>query len=115
MIFPHGIYVDTNDLLNKAVVKETKDGRYYIEITFSESEADLVVEISCKMTPSALFIIGLFMPCIVSLIIAIILIIVIYIIRKKRKGRKIETTVEEEDLTGYEDEDYYVPPPPGSK
>ena len=115
IIFSHGIYVDTNDLLNKAVVKETKDGRYYIEITFSDSEADLDVEVSCKMTPSALFIIGLFMPCIVSLIIAIILIIVIYIIRKKRKGRKIETTIEEEDLTGYEDEDYYVPPPPGSK
>lgn len=115
MIFPQGISIDVSDPLNKAVIKETKDGRQYIEITFSASESNLSVEVSCKMTAPALFIIGVFMPCIVCFIIAIILIIVIYIIRKKRKGRKIITTTGEEDLTGYEDENYYVPPPPGSK
>ena len=115
MIFPHGISIEVSDPLNKAAVKETKDEKDYIEIKFNASESNLTVEVSCKMIPSALFVVGVFLPCIVSLIIAIILIIVIYIIRKKRKGKKIETPIEEEDLTGYEAEDYYVPPPPGSK
>jgi hypothetical protein len=115
MIFPHGISIDVSDPLNKAVVKETNDERDYIEITFSASESNLTVEVSCSMTAPALFIVGVFMPCIVSLIITFILIVVIYIIRKRRKGRKIETTTEEEDLVSYEDEDYYVPPPPGTK
>lgn len=116
MIFPHGISIEIRDPLNKAEVKETGDGRHYIEITFSTSESNLTDVVSCKMIPSALFVIGVFMPCIVSLIITIILIIVIYIIRRKRKGRKIETPPEEEeDLTGYEEEEYYVPPPPESE
>ena len=116
MIFPHGLSIGASDPLNKADVKKTKDGRYYIEITFSASEPHITdVVVSCKMVPTALFIIGVFMPCIISLIITIILVLVIYFIRKKRKGRKIETTLKEEDIDDYEDEDYYVPPPPGSK
>jgi len=116
IIFPHGISISANDPLGKTDVKKTGDGRFYLEATFSASESDLTMDVSCKMTPSALFIIGIFMPCIISLIIAIVLIIVIYIIRKKRKGKKESISiVDEEDLTGYEDEDYYVPPPPNSK
>jgi hypothetical protein len=118
MIFPHGISsVEVDDSLDRAVVDKTDDGRYYMEISFNASESGLVDDVSCKLTPSALFIVGIFMPCIVSLIITIILIIVIYIIRKKRKrGKKM--AVEEEsfdDEYGYEDQDYYVPPPPSSK
>jgi hypothetical protein len=67
------------------------------------------------MIPSALFIIGVFVPCIVSFIIAIILIIIIYLTRKKRKKGKIKTHIEKDDFTGYEDEEFYVPPPPSSK
>lgn len=116
MIFPHGTNVSFNDSLDRAVLKETDDGRKYIEISFNASEAGLTDEISCKIVPSALFIVGIFMPCIVSLIITIILIIVIYIIRKKRKGRKeIIIERESEGFEGYEDQDYYVPPPPSSK
>jgi len=115
MIFPHGISVEVSDPFNKSVVKQTRDEKYYIEIKFSASESDLTVEVSCKMVPSVLFIMGVFLPCIMSLFIAIILIVIIYIIRKKRKGKKVETPIEEEDLTGYEEEDYYIPPPPESK
>ena len=115
MIFPHGISIEVSDPLNKAVVKETKDEKDYIEIKFNASESNLTVGVSYKMIPSVLFVVGIFLPCIVSLIIAIILSVVIYIIRKKRKGKKIEIPTEEEDLTGYEDEDYYVPPPPRTK
>jgi len=118
MIFPHGISsVEVSDSLGRAEVDKTDDGRYYVEISFNASESGLVDDVSCKITPSALFIVGIFMPCIVSLIITIILIIVIYIIRKKRKGGK-KMAVEEksfDDDYGYEDQDYYVPPPPSSK
>ena len=118
IIFPNGISVDVNDPLDKAEVKETKAGRQYIEITFTASESNLTAAVSCKLTPSALFILGILTPCIVSIIIAILLVVVIFIIRRKRKKKKAATTPmieEDEELTGYEDEDFYVPPPPGSK
>ena len=114
MIFPQGISITANDELNKAIVDKTKDGRYYFEVTFDETEDNLTAEVSLKMTPSALFTVGLFMPCIISFFIAIILVIVIIMLRKKRKGKKAAIVLED-NLSDYEDEDYYVPPPPGSK
>ncbi|UCF50203.1 MAG: hypothetical protein JSU91_01610 [Thermoplasmatales archaeon] len=116
IIFPKGIVIEISDPLNKADFGQMDDGRYYIKIMFSDSESNQMVEVSCKMIPSALFIIGVFIPCIVSLFITFILIIVIYIIRKKRKIKRGELHIpEEEEVTGYEEEDFYVPPPPGSK
>jgi hypothetical protein len=114
MIFPHGISIIVDDPLNKTYMDKTKDGRYYLLTTFSSSESNLTLEVSCKMTASAFFIIGIFVPCIISFVIAIILIIVIYIIRKKRRGKTIKAPIEE-DISGYEDEDYYVPPPKKNK
>ena len=114
MIFPEGMSLDVRDPLNKAKVKTRDDGREYLEISFNESEFNLTDIVSCKITLSALFITGIFMPCIISIIITILLVIVIYIVRRKRKRVRGEV-VEEEDLSGYEDEDYYVPPPPGPK
>ncbi len=116
MIFPKGIFIEVSDPLDKAIFGETNDGQYYFEVTFSASESSLTLDVTCKMIPSALFIIGIFAPCIVSLIITLILIIVIYFIRKKRRKKRGEAHYEkEEEITGYEDEDFYVPPPPGSK
>ena len=115
MIFPQGMSISAHDTLNKTLVEKTKDGRYYLEITFDASEHNISTELSLKMIPSALFTVGLFMPCIISLIIVVIIIIVIFILRKKRKGKKTAVVVEGEDVSGYEDEDYYVPPPPRSK
>ncbi|KYK22415.1 hypothetical protein AYK24_02270 [Thermoplasmatales archaeon SG8-52-4] len=110
MIFPHGISISVDDPLDKTYMDKTKDGRYYLVTTFSVSESNLTVEVSCKMTASAFFIVGIFVPCIISFVIALILIVLIYLIRKKRKGKKIDTPIEEE-ITGYEGEDYYVRPP----
>lgn len=110
IIFPQGISIIVDDPLNKTYMDKTEDGRYYLVTTFSTSESNLTLEVSCKMTASAFFIIGIFVPCILSFVIALILIVIIYIIRKKRKGKKFKTPIEEE-ITGYEDEDYYVPPP----
>jgi hypothetical protein len=116
MIFPHGTTVVVNDTLEKAVVKKTDDGREYIEITFDTSEFGLMDTVSCKIIPSALFIVGLFIPCIISLIITIILVVIIYIIRKKRKRKRGMITDEDgREFDGYSGQDYYVPPPPSSK
>jgi len=113
MILPPGIAVFVNDSLNRADVKETSDGRQYIEIEFDPSESGVVDTVKLKFVPSLFFILGVFMPCIVSLIITIILIVVIYLIRKKRKG--VAVVKENEVLEDYEEQDYYVPPPPSSK
>jgi hypothetical protein len=116
MVFPNGIYIEISDPLDKAQFGQLNDGRYYFEIAFNASESDLKVDVSCKIIPSALFIVGIFVPCIVSIFITIVLVIIIYIIRRKRKEKGgVEQYVEEEEKTGYEDEDFYVPPPPGSK
>ena len=118
MIFPQGLSIDAEDVEGERVITidKTKDGRYYFELTFTAAEHNLSTVVSCKMIPSTLFTIGLFMPCIISIIIVIILIIVVYMIRKKRKGRKPQVeNIQEEPISGYEEEDYYVPPPPGGK
>jgi len=113
IIFPHGISIKVNNPTKNTIVKETKDGREYLLVSIESSGSDSTnIDVYFKMTPSILFIIGIFLPCIVSFFIAIILIIVIYIIRRKRKKK---TVVSEEEITGYEDEEYYVPPPPESK
>ncbi len=115
IIFPNGISIDVEDPLNRSIIKEQSDGRQYFEISFSESESDLECLVSCKLTPSILFIIGVFIPCIVGLVITIILIAVILIIRKKRKQKGPKRRVKQEEVSNYEGEDYYIPPPPNSK
>ena len=113
MIFPDGISVDVQDDYDKAEVMDTNDGRKYIEIEFSPDEGNLTVEVSCTITPSILFILGVLMPCLIALLIAIIFVVILIILRKKRKKRKA-VIIEEESQPVYE-EDYYVPPPPESK
>jgi hypothetical protein len=117
IIFPNDVSLSVSDSQNKSYVKEMSDGREYVEISFGTSEANLSVAVSCKITPSALFILGVLTPCVVSFIITIILIILILIIRKKRRGRKAVTgpMIDDSDSSSYEDEDYYTPPPPRSK
>jgi len=116
IVFPKGINIEFSDSLDKAEFGQLNDGRYYLLIKFSASESDQELDVTCKMIPSALFIIGIFIPCIISLFITIVLIIVIYIIRRKRKTKRGEVNFpQEEEKTGYEEEDFYVPPPPGSK
>ncbi|KYK29759.1 hypothetical protein AYK20_00045 [Thermoplasmatales archaeon SG8-52-1] len=116
VIFPKGIYIDISDPVDKATFGQFDDGRNYLQIKFSASEANQIVDVSYKIIPSALFIIGIFTPCIISLFITLILVIVIFIIRKKRRIRRGEIQYpEEEDANGYENEDFYIPPPPRKK
>jgi len=116
MIFPQGITVLISDSLNMASVKKTDDGREYIEISFDSSESGLTDTVSCRIVPSSFFILGLFMPCILSLILTIILVVVIYLVRKRRKIKKgmiFDGRNEEDD--DYINQNYYVPPPPKSR
>ena len=117
ILFPKGITVEANDTLDKSITHgETEDDRRYIEITFDANESKDIDVVTCKLSASTLYALGLFLPCILSLVLVIILIIVIYIIRKKRgklffARRKKDTAPSE----GYEGEEFYVPPPPSSK
>ena len=110
IIFPKGISIKVVDSQSQSVPKgKTEDGRPYLEISFDKDSSETRT-ITCKMTASTLYMIGLFLPCILSLILVIILLIVVFIIRKKRGGwRRAKTT--HEPATGYEEQDYYVPPP----
>lgn len=113
MVFPKGTTVEIYDTLNRAVLGETDEGRVFFEVSFNASESDLVTNVHCNIHPSGLFIIGLLVPCIISIFITIILFVVVFIIRKKR--RMMHSSYQEEAPKEYEDQEYYVPPPPPSK
>jgi hypothetical protein len=117
IIFPQGISLTSEDPQDKSHVNITRDGRRYMEIVFSPDEAGTSTEVTLNINPSLFLILGLFMPCIISLIITIMLIFVVIIFRRKRKrkGPPVYSPPASEDAGGYEEEDYYIPPPPGSK
>ena len=113
--FPKGISVTATDTLNKSILKgKTTDGREYIEVFFASDEEAEIDTITCVLVASSLYMLGQFLPCIISLVLVVILIIIVYIFKRKRRGRKL-VIQEEVDASGYEGEDFYVPPPPSSK
>jgi hypothetical protein len=113
--FPKGISVTATDTLNKSILKgKTTDGREYIEVFFASDEEADIDTITCVLVASSLYMLGQFLPCIISLALVVILIIVVYTLKRKRRGRKL-VIQEEADASGYEGEDFYVPPPPSSK
>ena len=113
--FPKGISVTATDTLNKSILKgKTTDGREYIEVFFASDEEAEIDTVTCVLVASSLYMLGQFLPCIISLVLVVILIIVVYILKRKRRGRKL-VIQEEVDASGYEGEDFYVPPPPSSK
>ncbi|MFH1013243.1 MAG: hypothetical protein V1769_01895 [Thermoplasmatota archaeon] len=129
MVFPQGTSVEVNDTLDRAEIRERSDGRKCLVVSFNASEDDLVDVVTVSMRPSVLFILGLFVPCIISLIITIILIVVVYVLRKKRKQfhgpnhkktnkkskpSKVSQQVEDNDIE-LDEEDFYVPPPPSRR
>jgi hypothetical protein len=115
IVFPKGISVTASDEHNLTITKgKTSDDRIYIEFSFppeSMIESDVL---TCSLTASPLYLVGLFIPCILSFVLVIILIVVVYLIRKKRRGGGKIFHREKPEQSGYEGEDYYVPPPPGS-
>lgn len=114
IIFPNGIEIEASDQLNKSIIKgNTSDGREYVEISFDPDEGIIADIVLCELSASPLYIVGLFLPCILSFVLVVILVIIVLMIRKKRQGGKV--IQEESEPTGYEGQDFYVPPPPNSK
>lgn len=110
IIFPKGISINARDSLNESMIKgKTNDGREYVELSFGPDEFAESYVFLGEIGASPVYVLGLFLPCILSLLFVVILIIVVYLIRKKRKGGKI--IQKNMESTGYEDQEYYIPPP----
>ena len=113
MIFPKGIRIDISDTFNRAERIQYSDGRMGFSISFNETDDDHIESVIITIHPSGLYLLAMFVPCIISIFITMILLVLIYIIRKKRKG--MPKANKEIPSQKYEQEDYYVPPPPPSK
>ncbi len=114
--FPKGISVTATDTLNKSILKgKTTDGREYIEVIFASDEEVKIDTVACVLVASSLYMLGQFLPCIISFALVVILLIIVYIFKRKRRGGKHIVIQEKADTSGYEGEAFYVPPPPPSK
>jgi len=113
MIFPKGIRIDISDTFNRAEMIQYSDGRMGFSISFNETDDNHINSVLITMHPSGLYLLAMFVPCIISIFITMILLILVYIIRKKRKGiRKANKEIPHQE---YDQEDYYVPPPPSKR
>lgn len=122
IIFPKGIDIEVKTILDKdMIIRETSDGRKILEISYNSSEQNLSSIIYCNLEASGFFVLGIFLPCILTFIVAIILVILIILMRRKKgKGSiknffKRKSKKDDFEEGSFEDEEYYVPPPPDSK
>jgi hypothetical protein len=114
MIFPSGVSINVEDTLNRAIVEKVDD-RVQLIVSFNSNEGKFIDVVSCRIHPSFLYIIGMFTPCILSIIITIILFIVVYLIQKKRNSFRGSASYQKQNgESDFEGQDYYVPPPPPS-
>ena len=113
MKFPKGISIGVSDALNRANIQEYPDGRYGFSLSFDREEGGTINSVLVSMRPSGFYIIGMFVPCIMSFIVTIILLVLVFIIRRKMKT--MPSSSKEDQHADYEQEDYYVPPPPAKR
>jgi hypothetical protein len=116
-IFPKGISVNASDSAGTAVnLGKTQDGRDYVDLVFTGGNQTSTL--TCVLNASPVYVLGIFLPCLLVFVLLVILVVVIYLIRKKRGGlrRGKKKLFEPEDNEPDEEmPDYYVPPPPSSK
>jgi hypothetical protein len=116
-IFPKGISVNASDSAEAGVnTGKTQDGRDYVELLFNGGNQTSTL--TCVLSASPVYVLGIFLPCLLVFVLLIILIVIIYLIRKKRGGlrRGKKKLFEPEDNEPADEmPDYYVPPPPSSK
>jgi len=116
IIFPQGLKIKLNNESERVLLNISENGEYYIEVSFNKNDSSLNELVSLVITPSFIYILGLFMPCIISLIITLILAFLIFIIKRKRKIKKgIFIQDNKENHNVHEEREYYIPPPPSSK
>jgi len=116
-IFPKGIAVNASDSAGAGVnTGKTQDGRDYVELILNGGNQTSTL--SCVLSASPVYVLGIFLPCLLVFVLLIILVVIIYLIRKKRGGlrRGKKKLFEPEDNEPADEmPDYYVPPPPSSK
>lgn len=118
IIFPRGITVNASEGTGKPLVTgSTNDGRNYVEVSVDGSSlagADLI----CVLNASPVYVLGLFLPCILVFILLLVLVVIIFLIRKKkgglRRGKRKLFEPEDTEPSEYSEQEYYVPPPPSS-
>ena len=118
--FPRGIDLNASETLGRPfILGTTNDGRYYVEMTFNGSNATLPAVLTCVLHASPVYILMLFLPCILVFLLLVVLIVNIYLIRKKRgglrRGNRKLFEPEDSEPVDYSDQEYYVPPPPSTK
>lgn len=119
IIFPRGVSVNVSETTGKPLITgTTNDGRSYVELVFDADSTMLSTEVTCVLNASPVYVLGLFLPCILVFILLLVLIVIIYIIRKKkgglRRGKAKLFAPEDNEPVEYDDQEYYVPPPPPS-
>lgn len=121
VIFPRGVLVNANESSGKSLIKgTTNDGRDYIELSFDAGSTTLSADVTCVLNVSPVYVLGLFLPCILVFLLLIVLVVVLYLLRKKKgglrrvRGRRDIVAPEDNEPSEYGEQDYYVPPPPPS-
>jgi hypothetical protein len=120
IIFPRGININASEATGRPlIVGTTNDGREYVEVVFNGTVTEESSIITCVLQVSPVYVLGLFLPCILVFLLLVVLIVVIYLIRKKkggfRRGKRKLFEPEDTEPVDYSDQEYYVPPPPPSK
>jgi hypothetical protein len=120
IIFPQGTMINASDSVGKSLITgKTNDGRDYVELSFDEESPTQSTVLTCVLNVSPVYVLGLFLPCILVFILLVVLVVIIYLIRKKRgglrrgKGKLFEP--EDNEPSDYGGQDYYMPPPPPKK
>ncbi len=119
IIFPRGVSVNVSETTGKPLITGiTNDGRNYVELVFDAGSTMLSTELVCVLNVSPVYVLGLFLPCILVFILLLVLIVIIFLIRKKkgglRRGKGKLFTPEDNEPVEYSEQEYYVPPPPPS-
>ncbi|MFA5102046.1 MAG: hypothetical protein WC525_02725 [Candidatus Thermoplasmatota archaeon] len=119
IIFPRGITVNASENAGRSlIIGKTNDGRDYVELTFDEAATAQSTVLTCVLNASPVYVLGLFLPCILVFLLLVVLIVILYFIRKKkggfRRGKRKLFEPEDTEPSDYSEQEYYVPPPPSS-
>jgi hypothetical protein len=119
IIFPRGVSVNASETTGKSLITgTTNDGRSYVELAFDAGSMMLSTDLTCVLNASPVYVLSLFLPCILVFILLLVLIVIIYMIRKKkgglRRGKGKLFAPEDNEPVEYGEQEYYVPPPPPS-
>jgi hypothetical protein len=123
IMFPNGITITSASISNASFIRGTQsNGQEYIDVFFTGKPINFSESLICSLEPSPVFVLSIFLPCILSFILLIVLIVIVYLIHRKRRGSgglfakkpKKSKKKTDEETTGFEGEEYYVPPPPPS-